>query len=1406
MKKFYLQLFVSLLVSFGMFAQEKRVDWTRMSNNPNATFYEVVADFNNFWKDKTPEKGKGYKVFKRWEANMAPKVFPTGNMALTQTAYQNFLSWQKTQTTGRGVLHRAAAPTSTGNWSELGPTGSPSGPSPYSRTGAGRVNFLRFDPTNAATMYVGAADGGLWKSTNSGTSWTTNTDFLTVIGCSDLCINPTNTQIMYLATGDLEGAKSSNGILKSTDGGTTWTTTSLVLAPSNYYRITKLLMDPTDPLTMLAATNGGIFKTTNGWATYSQPQTTGIFMDMEFKPGDPNTVYASGSTVFKSTNKGGSWAQITSGLPASTGVQRIALGVTAGNAAYVYALVANNTNYGFLGLYRSTDSGTTFASRSTAPNILGYQADGLDSGGQGFYDLAISVSATDPENVITGGVNHWKSLNGGTTWTNLSFWAAGQVHADIHEIVYSPDNTTIYSCNDGGIFKTTNGTAWTDISNNLAISQEVGLGLSSNDSNKIVIGTQDNGTSLKTGAAWANIRGGDGGDCFIDPTDNNTVYSQYVYGDFARQTISPATSTTITTGLPTPLNTNFDFYSPWKMDPVNSSRLYTGGANALYTSANKGTNWTALGTPSGTGRIKGLAIAPSNTATIYCIKNDAISISTDSGVTFTNKTGALPVGLASLSNICISNTDANKVWVTFSGYSAGNKVFKSTNGGTTWTNVSTGLPNLSMNTIVYTNNTTNDAIYVGGEIGVYYMDNTTGSFANYMTNLPNTSVNDLEIYYPNLKLRAATYGRGTWESPLNNLTTVDITASAGVNGTISPTGVVNVISGTNQTFTITPASCYSTATVLVDGVNNPAAVTSGTYTFTNVTTTHTISVTFTPTMPFVIATTCIPPAAPTNLGSFEVGPTKVVLGTINNTSSGSNASNNNRVLYDYTKVYCLTGYSTSLTVSSNPQSITLRCTGNSQKFSAWIDYNNDGTFTSGELIVTDQAVTLNTDTAFAFSIPNTGVVLNTPLRMRVIGDFGVNSSTAPCAIRNYGEVEDYQVTVIGTSTFAITASTGTGGTVTPAGVTNVASGGNQTYTITPAACYSIATVLIDGVNNTTAVSSGTYTFSNVTAVHTISATFTAVTITSSVTSQTNVSCNGGSNGSASVSPSGGATPYTYSWSPSGGTAATATGLAAGTYTVTVTDANACTATRNFTITQPTVISTATAAQTNVSCNGGSNGSASVTPSGGAGGYTYSWSPSGGTAATATGLAAGTYTVTVTDANGCQATRNFTITQPAATLAPTGTAAQSFCNNETVNLIAVTGTGIVWYTTPTGGSVVSGSTLLVSGTTYYASQTVTGCESIARLAVTMTTGSCLATDVFDLNGFTYYPNPVSSILTLNYSEELTNIKISNLLGQHILSKTIHATSADIDMSNLPSGTYFVEVYAGDVSKIIKLLKK
>jgi hypothetical protein len=228
------------------------------------------------------------------------------------------------------------------------------------------------------------------------------------------------------------------------------------------------------------------------------------------------------------------------------------------------------------------------------------------------------------------------------------------------------------------------------------------------------------------------------------------------------------------------------------------------------------------------------------------------------------------------------------------------------------------------------------------------------------------------------------------------------------------------------------------------------------------------------------------------------------------------------------------------------------------------------------------------------------------------------------------------------------------------------------------------------------------------------------TISTATGSQTNVSCNGGTNGSASVSPSGGTPGYTYSWSPSGGTAATATGLAAGSYTVTVTDANGCTATRNYTLTQPPAISTATGSQTNVSCNGGTNGSASVSPSGGTPGYTYSWSPSGGTAATATGLAAGSYTVTVTDANGCTATRNYTLTQPPAINTATGSQTNISCNGGTNGSASVSpsgGTpGYTYSWSPSGGTAAT-ATGLAAGSYTVTITDANGCTATRNYTLT-----------------------------------------------------------------------------------------
>jgi hypothetical protein len=231
------------------------------------------------------------------------------------------------------------------------------------------------------------------------------------------------------------------------------------------------------------------------------------------------------------------------------------------------------------------------------------------------------------------------------------------------------------------------------------------------------------------------------------------------------------------------------------------------------------------------------------------------------------------------------------------------------------------------------------------------------------------------------------------------------------------------------------------------------------------------------------------------------------------------------------------------------------------------------------------------------------------------------------------------------------------------------------------------------------------------------------------TAITNVACNGGANGVASVSPSGGVAPYTYSWSPSGGSAATATGLSAGNYVVTVTGSNGCSAQANITVTQPSALIANAASQTNVSCNGGSNGAASVSVSGGAGGYTYNWTPgnpTGDGTASVTGLTAGTWTCTVTDANGCTVAQNFTITQPTALVASAQSQTNVSCNGGSNGAASVSvsgGAGGYTYNwtpgNPTGDGTAS-VTGLTAGTWTCTVTDANGCTVAQNFTITQPT--------------------------------------------------------------------------------------
>ena len=762
--RFLLSVIALCVQSSFLLAQQ----WVDALQKPDANLYSIQADFEQYWSTRnTSEKGKGYKAFRRWEYFAQPRVYPSGNLAqlqLTAPNYETFLRNYEMENNNAGKL-TGGGPNliASTTWSPNGPFGAINGTASGQLLKSGRLNFITINPTNTLNLWVGAPAGGLWQSTNGGVSWTTNTDQLGVIGCSDLAIDPSNTNIMYLATGDGDaGDTRTIGVLKSTNGGLSWVATGLTNPVTNYLLIRRLLINPSNTQIVMAATNSGIYRTTNGGTSWSVVSGQNTY-DLEFKPGDPNIVYASGNNFRISTNGGATFTQITAGLP-SIGFQRGAIAVTPHDNNYVYLLTSNSSDSGFQGLYRSTVGGTLFAAMSTSANInlLGWSNAGTDVGGQGWYDLSLAVSPLNKDEVVVGGVNVWRSLNGGGTWGIYGHWTgsgAPFTHADHHELEYATDGT-LFNCNDGTVYRRTS-TAWQEISGLMNISQIYKIGLSTMTANKWITGHQDNGTSIWSGATYQAGIGGDGMDCFIDRTSDNNIFGSTQNGGFRRSTNGGASWAGATTGL----SGTAPWVTVWKQDPQNATRLYAGRQN-MFVSNNLAVGWSSLTALPATGNITEFAIAPSNNQIIYVLKSNGIYKTTNAGVTWTTVTNGVPVASASPENICIDPTDPNNAWVVLSGYSAGNKVYVTTNGGSSWTNYSANLPNIPANCIVYQPGT-NDLVYVGMDVGVYYRSNTSAAWTLYNTGLPNVPVSDMEITAVNNGLlHAATYGRGVWSVSL----------------------------------------------------------------------------------------------------------------------------------------------------------------------------------------------------------------------------------------------------------------------------------------------------------------------------------------------------------------------------------------------------------------------------------------------------------------------------------------------------------------------------------------------------------------------------------------------------------------------------------------------------------------
>lgn len=710
---------------------------------------EIESAFDAYWEGKDHTvKGSGYKPFKRWAHHWKDYLQEDGTIAPPAVLWE---AWERKQKAESQQTPLEVPDNAVINWSNLGPAVVTN--SSVSTSGQGRINTIIKDPNNSQTLYVGAPAGGIWKSTDDGVNWSPLTDKLPQIGVSGIAIDPTDSNVIYIATGDDDAGDSySVGIMKSIDGGQTWNTTGLSYLWYNEEGTSEIFIDPSNHNHIWVASTEGLQKSEDGgdnWVTKLQ----GNIVDFRFKPGDNgDTIYAvayntDASTFYRSTDHGENFVEIQS-IPSDPG--RILIEVTEANPNKVYVLKAYGSIYEqeFQGLYVSGNSGLSFTKTSETDDIF--------KSPQVWYNLALTVSDTDEDTIFVGALDIWKSTDGGDDFSKINSWyerTNSFTHADIHFLRYF--NGALYAGTDGGVYRSTDdGVNFQDLSNTLSIAQIYTVSTSRPDSSKLAGGLQDCGGFALSESNWNSYHGGDGMGSAVDPFEENTYYGMTQYGGGLYRT---------STGGDGGLTSNeFIASGPVKgewvtpLEFAKSGDLYA-GYDQLYVL--NGGLWKQLSNHDFGHNLRLLTIDPINTNNIYVATKYNVYKSTDGGVTFTN---ILQTDYY-VRDIEIHKTNNNQVWVLSSG-----TVYSSADQGQNFTSESTGLE--SARTISHQQYSPDDSLYLGTILGVYYTDNQVNGWHSISSSLPNVKVSDMEINpYDNI-LTVSTYGRGIWQTPIPAVT------------------------------------------------------------------------------------------------------------------------------------------------------------------------------------------------------------------------------------------------------------------------------------------------------------------------------------------------------------------------------------------------------------------------------------------------------------------------------------------------------------------------------------------------------------------------------------------------------------------------------------------------------------
>ncbi len=732
--------------------------------NHYQALYDQKGDLNQL-------RGTGFMPFQRLNRFYQDRVMADGSVHARNRleVFKDIFEQQAYSRSGSSMA----------NWQSAGPD--------KMDTYAGRVISHAFDPEDPDKLWVGSASGGLWLTEDRGENWRPMTDEIPSCGVGAVAVHPTNGDKIIIGTGEgfaPVGAvlKPGLGIFKSDDGGVTWQETNVTYSLAADVSFLDMVWHPTDHSIIWAAGSNGLWKSENGGDTWHIVLGDGtnhqnyIIDDIIIQHDDPEIMFIGRENVgiFKSTDGGETFVQITNGLP-TTDLNFINISQCTSAPNVLYSSIIKRSDFSLRGVYKSVDGGESWVNLPSAPNApCSPQIIGLC---QGWYNNFVAVSPFNPDLVTFGGVTMWMSTDGGVSWVEkdrLICPTCGipppcTMWGDHHDFAFSPhDSLRMYTLSDGGISRSDDGgQCFTDKNHKLNSAQLVAAAISRKDPNVIIGGLFDHGlhaVDLSVGTDWFKWGWFDGADVEIHSNDPNTYYGTWIDGTYWKYKKGVNVwADPINVGINLSENTS-QFWAPLAIHPTNGAVLLGSTQQQVYRSDNAGLSWTPVLQAVTVTDLR-FSEADHNIAYAVAWNNSSWTFhrSEDQGRTWVQTLGAPGWRVTDL------KTSASDPMTVFASRNSINSntphVYKSTDGGDTWISIQGNMPDIITNTIEV-DHRDHDIIYCGTDLGVFLTRDGGLNWTPFNEGMPITYVYDLQYNPTDTSLVAATMGRGAWKTYL----------------------------------------------------------------------------------------------------------------------------------------------------------------------------------------------------------------------------------------------------------------------------------------------------------------------------------------------------------------------------------------------------------------------------------------------------------------------------------------------------------------------------------------------------------------------------------------------------------------------------------------------------------------